>query len=101
MCYCHGDININRPLKSVLFICRKSYCHYFENLIMSFDSTMDYESHISEICKSVRRYLNVESTEKLVHALVTSRLDNCNAVLFGLPDYLIKRLQYVLMRPRD
>ena len=23
-------------------------------------------------------------------------LDNCNAVLFGLPDYLIKRLQYVL-----
>ena len=62
--------------------------------------------HISEICKSafyhirnishVRRYLNVESTEKLVHALVTSRLDNCNAVLFGLPDYLIKRLQYVL-----
>ena len=44
----------------------------------------------------MRRYLNVESTEKLVHALVTSRLDNCNAVLFGLPDYLIKRLQYVL-----
>ena len=31
-----------------------------------------------------------------MHALVTSRLDNCNAVLFGLPDYLIKRLQYVL-----
>ena len=44
----------------------------------------------------MRRYLNVESTEKLVHALVTSRLDNCNVVLFGLPDYLIKRLQYVL-----
>ena len=37
----------------------------------------------------VRRYLNVESTEKL-------RLDNCNTVLFDLPDYLIKRLQYVL-----
>ena len=76
------------------------------NLGDIFDSTMDYESHISEICKSafyhirnishVRRYLNVESTEKLVHALVTSRLDNCNAVLFGLPDHLIKRLQYVL-----
>ena len=30
-----------------------------------------------------------------MHALVTSRLDNCNAVLFGLPDYLIKRLPYV------
>ena len=76
------------------------------NLGAIFDSTMGYERHISEICKSafyhirnishVRRYLNAESTEKLVHALVTSRLDNCNAVLFGLPDYLIKRLQYVL-----
>ena len=31
-----------------------------------------------------------------MHALVTSRLDNCNAVLFGLPDYLIMRLKYVL-----
>ena len=45
---------------------------------------MGYERHISDICKSafyhirnishVRRYLNVESTEKLVHALVTSCL---------------------------
>ena len=76
------------------------------NLGAIFDSTMGYERHVSEICKSAfyhirnishaRRYLNVEFTEKLVHALVTSRLDNCNAVLFGLPDYLIKRLQYVL-----
>ena len=32
----------------------------------------------------------------IIIALVTSRLDNCNAVLFDLPDYLIKRLQYVL-----
>ena len=38
----------------------------------------------------------MHSPQKSVHALVTSRLDNCNAVLFGLPDYLIKRLQYVL-----
>ena len=57
---------------------------------------VNQRSIISENISHVRRYLNVESTEKLVHALVTSRLDNCNAVLFGLPDHLIKRLQYVL-----
>ena len=76
------------------------------NLGAIFDSTISYERHISELCKSafyhirnishVRKYLSAESTEKLVHALVTSRLDNGNALLFGLPDHLIKRLQSIL-----
>ena len=31
-----------------------------------------------------------------MHAFVTSKLDNCNALLYGLPEYKIQRLQYVL-----
>ena len=31
-----------------------------------------------------------------MHAFVTSRIDSCNALLFGLPNFLIQRLQYVL-----
>ena len=41
-------------------------------------------------------YLSTESIKTLVHAFVTSRIDNCNALLYGLPSYLIQRLQYVL-----
>ena len=38
----------------------------------------------------------METTKTLVHAFVTSKLDNCNALLYGPPKYNIKRLQYVL-----
>ena len=32
----------------------------------------------------------------LVHALVTSKLDNCNSLFYGLPKNLLQRLQYVV-----
>lgn len=76
------------------------------NIGVVFDSTMNFEKHISEICKSaffhirnisqVRRYLSTESTRTLVNAFVTSRIDSCNSLLYDLPNYLIQRLQYAL-----
>ena len=46
--------------------------------------------------RRVRRYLPQEAALKLAHAFVSCRLDYCNSVLFGLPQYLIARLQSVL-----
>ena len=44
----------------------------------------------------IRKFLSMESAKTLVHAFVTSKLVNCNALLYGLPKYHIQRLQYTL-----
>ena len=59
----------------------------------------------NNICKSavanlrnvadVRQSLTQEAAEKRVHALVTSRLDSNNAMLYGLPGVLPDRIQRV------
>ncbi len=63
------------------------------------------EEHVKFKCRAVyaqlynigkiRNYLDQQSTEKLINALVHSRTDYCNALLIGLPKYLIRKLQLV------
>jgi len=44
----------------------------------------------------LRKFLSYDTAKILMHAFVTSRIDSCNALLFGLPSFLIQRLQQVL-----
>ena len=63
-------------------------------------------THISKLCgvafyhlydiKRIRKYLSRESTEMLVHAFITSRVDYCNSLLYGLTKYQHNKLQRVL-----
>ena len=52
--------------------------------------------HLRNIGK-IRKYLDEGSTETLVHALVSSKLDYCNTLLYVLPKGLINRLQLILV----
>ena len=75
------------------------------NLGVWFDSTLSVNSHINKTCslafyylyniRKIRKYLSRETTEKLIHAFVSSRIDYCNSLLFGLPAYQIHKIQRV------
>ena len=62
--------------------------------------------HISKLCAAsfyhlhnisrIRRFLSFDSTKALVHALITSRVDYCNGLLYGLPATQLNKIQRVL-----
>ena len=75
------------------------------NIGVMIDSALTMKSHISSITKScytqlryiskIRKYLSENSTKSLIHAYVTSRLDNMNSLLHKIPDYLLNKLQLI------
>ena len=62
------------------------------NIGTIFDTTMSMLSHVSNVCKSafyhlrtisrIRKYLSTQTTEILIHAFITSKLDHCNWLFY-------------------
>ena len=75
------------------------------NIGVIFDSHVNLEKHVMNTCKTafyhlrniakIRNCLSQDNAETLVHAFISSKLDFCNALLYGLPQSVIDRLQYV------
>ena len=75
------------------------------NLDFKFDKYLCCHDQIKQVCKSsfyfirniakIRNYLTDSATESVVHAFITSKLDYCNSLYYGLPKYLLKRLQCI------
>ena len=76
-----------------------------KNLGCWLDNQLKLNSHINRLCKSaffhlynirkIRKFLSRETTQILVNALVTSRLDYCNSILYGLTATELYKLQRV------
>ena len=77
----------------------------FRNLAVWLQSTFSICSHVPRTCKSAfllppqykaqYKYLNRESTERLIHAFVISRLDYCNSLLYGITSNSMEKLRRV------
>ena len=75
------------------------------NIGALFDADLTMEDHVKKTCQTcyfhlrnigkIRKFLNKEATESLVHALITSRLDWGNALLVGVSNHLLDRLQMI------
>ncbi len=75
------------------------------NLGVFLDSSMSMETHVKKVCQasyfqirnlsSIRKLLSQDTAEILLHAFVTSRLDNGNSLLHGISESLLRKLQLV------
>ena len=75
------------------------------NIGVIFYAHVNLEKHVMNTCKTafyhlrniakIRNCLSQDNAERLVHAFISSKLDFCNALLYGLPQSVIDRLQYV------
>ena len=75
------------------------------NLGSFFDSELTMNTHVNKLCSAayfhlynlrrIRKYLSQETYEQLVHAFITSRIDYCNSLLYGLPAKQLDKIQRV------
>ena len=69
------------------------------------DSKLSMDAHITKTCSAafyylnnvgrIRRYLSKESTESLIHAFISTRLDYCNSLFYNIPAYQLEKLQRI------
>ena len=84
---------------------RVEFATSVKSLGVNLDNTLSMHIHVLSVCRSaynelrrissITRLLTTEATKTLVCSFVLSRLDYCNCLLSGSPQYLIDRLQRV------
>ena len=67
--------------------------------------SLDLTDHVNKICIScqyhlkniakIRKNLSGDNSQILVHAFISSKLDNCNSLLYSLPKHLLNRLRLI------
>ena len=76
-----------------------------KNLGVIFDSDNSFDNHVAKVCRAcyyhlrdlrrIRKFLGVETAILLANAMVSSRLDYCSSLLYGVSKSNIAKLQRV------
>ena len=95
-----SSLHCARPPLSHIYVCdeRVLASPRARNIGVLFDESLSMVPQVTATCKSAFYHLRKQLTfaaQVLVQALVTSKLDYCNSLLYGLPKNVIKQLQRV------
>ena len=71
------------------------------NLGVMLDTTLSMDDQVKAVCRTayaqlrgivhIRRYRTTDAAKKVVNSLVTTRMDYCNSLLYGIPGRLLAR----------
>ena len=85
-----------------------TYSVIARNLGVTFDCLLNMDEFVNTICHSVgfhlyniwriRDCLDMKTAEKVIHAVVSSKLDYCNSLLYGLSKLSLQKLQRIQNR---
>ena len=74
-----------------------------KNIGVWMDRSLSGEQHATQVCRiayaqlkslsKIKCFFNDEALETIVHALITSRVDYCNSILYGLNESVLQKIQ--------
>ena len=83
----------------------KTECLEAKNVDVVFDSSLNFQKHISQTCRAcfyyirdkrrIRKRLSLDLAKQIAVALVSRKLDYCDSLLHNMPENDITRLQRV------
>ena len=82
---------LRNPVAKILVVCLIPHCL----CLRMFTLFVGYPIFIFRKLYRIRSCLDLQATESLVHAFITSRLDYCNCLLFGVSSYNLVKLQRI------
>jgi hypothetical protein len=86
-----STVDLSNKLKDLGFILDQEL-----SLTSQINSTVKVANYALANISYIRKFIDLKTTVKLIHNLVLSKIDYCNSLYYGLPNYDLHRLQLIV-----